>query len=472
MKVLLINPPAEQTLVGNNPKFLDEERGANPPLGLLYLAAALEQRTDHEVSVVDAIAEGLSYDALAEHIGSEQPDLIGVAVMTFTLLDAIKTVEVARRAAPGAKIVLGGPHVHLYPRETVSLPGVDFALTGECEHSFVDLVERLREPGRWDEVPGLAFHRDGHVVLNAKPGLIDDLDALPFPARDLVPYQRYSSVLARRQPITTMFTSRGCPYACTFCDRPHLGKKFRARSAANVADEMQACVEMGIHEILVYDDTFTVDRGRVLDICAEIQRSGLDLGWDIRARVDTVDEEMLRELKAAGCERIHYGVEAGSDRFMQVLRKGITVADAERAFRLTKRAGIATLAYFMIGIPGQAEADVHETMRLARRLDPDYVHVTILTPFPGTAIYRQALKEGVYDTDHWLEFARDPRPGFQPLYWTRDLGRDRLEALLAEAYKSFYLRPRYILKQLTRIRSWHELRGKVKAGLRVLFLRG
>ena len=472
MKVLLINPPAEQTLVGNNPKFLDEERGANPPLGLLYLAAALEQRTEHEVSVVDALAEELSYAQLTEHVGSEQPDLIGVSVMTFTLLDAIQTVETARRAAPEAKIVLGGPHVHLYPRETVSLPGVDFALVGECEHTFVELVERLAEPGRWPEVPGLAFHRDGEVVLNEKPGLIGDLDALPFPARDLVPFQRYTSVIARRQPITTMFTSRGCPYGCTFCDRPHLGKKFRARSAANVVDEMQACVEMGIPEILVYDDTFTVDRQRVLDICGEIQRRGLDLGWDIRARVDTVDAEVLAALKAAGCERIHYGVEAGSDHFMHVLRKGITVEQAERAFRLTRKAGIATLAYFMIGIPGETEADIHQTMRLARRLDPDFVHVTILTPFPGTAIYRQALDEGVFATDHWREFARNPRPGFQPPYWTREVSRERLEALLAQAYKSFYTRPRYIVRQLAKVRSWRELRQKVKAGLRVLFLRG
>ena len=471
MKILLINPPAEQTLVGNNPAFLDEERGCNPPLGLLYLAATLEERTDHQVSVVDAQVEALGYDALAEHVRGEAPALVGVSAMTFTLLDALRTVATVRQAAPDAKVVLGGPHVHLYPRETAALPGVDFAMAGECEYSFVELCQRLDQPDRWHEVPGLAFHRDGEIVLNPTAALIDDLDALPFPARDLVPFKRYTSILARRQPVTTMFTSRGCPYACTFCDRPHLGKRFRARSAASVVDEMQACLDMGIPEILIYDDTFTVRRQRVLDICAEIQRRGLDLGWDIRARVDTVDEEVLRALKAAGCERIHYGVEAGSDHFMQVIRKGITVEQARTAFRLTRQAGIATLAYFMIGIPGETEADCRDTFRLARRLDPDFVHVTILCPFPGTAIYRQALDEGVFETDHWLEFARSPRPGFQPLYWTRELSRQQLESLLTRAYKSFYTRPRYILKQLTKIRSWHEFRDKIKAGLRVLFLR-
>jgi len=488
-KVLLINPPAEQTLVGNNPRFLDEERGHNPPLGLLYLAAMLEERSDHAVCVLDAQAEELSYERLAEHVAGEAPDLVGITTMTFTLLDVLHTVQVVRQAAPEAKVVLGGPHVHLYPRESVALPGVDFAITGEGEHAIVALADRLDDPKRWTEVPGLAYHADcglriadcglrseigdrkSEIVVNEHAGLIDDLDSLPFPARDLVPFRRYSSVLAKRQPITTMFTSRGCPYRCTFCDRPHLGKKFRAHSPKYVADEMQSCVEMGIQEFFLYDDTFTIRRQRVLDICGEIQRRGLDIGWDIRARVDTVDEEMLKALRAAGCERIHYGVEAGDDHFMQVLNKGITVEDCRRAFRLTRRAGISTLAYFMIGIPGQTEADVRQTFRLARQLDPDVVHITILTPFPGTEIYRQAFEQGVYDRDYWLEFAREPQPGFQPLYWTKELGRERLEELLVAAYKNFYVRPRYILRQLLKCRSWRELTTKAKAGLRVALLR-
>ena len=472
MKVVLINPPAEQTLVGNNPKFLDEERGYNPPLGLLYIAAVLGSQTGHEVAIVDAMAEELSYEALGQRVKAEAPDLVGVTTMTFTLLDVVHTVEIVKQAVPEAKVMLGGPHVHLFARETLDLPGVDFCMRGEGDFQVARLCDRLHEPERWDEVPGLTCRRNGDLLETELAPPIADLDSVPFPARHLTDVTRYGSLIARRQPVTTMFTSRGCPYRCAFCDRPHLGKKFRARSAGNVVDEMEACLELGIPEFLLYDDTFTVRRQRVLDVCAEIQRRGLDVGWDIRARVDTVDEEMLAALKAAGCERIHYGVEAGSDEFLKVIRKGITVDQARTAFKLTRKAGICTLAYFMIGIPGETEPDVRQTLRLARELDPDFVHVTILTPFPGTEIYLNALADGVYETDHWRDFARSPQPGFQPKYWTREMSREQLEALLNAAYKSFYARPRYILRQLLKIRSFRELTAKIKAGLRVLFLRG
>ena len=231
MEVLLVNPPAENTLVGNNPKFVDEERGFNPPLGLLLLAAVLEQRSDHTVTVLDAQAEELSYEALEARIAAEAPDLVGITAMTFTIVDVVRTVECVRKATPGCKVVLGGPHVHLYPRESVALPGVDFAIMGEGEFSLLALCDRLGEPDRWSEVPGMAYRRDGEFMLNPLGDLIQELDELPLPARHLTDVRRYGSILAKRQPVTTMFTSRGCPFKCAFCDRPHLGKRFRARSA-------------------------------------------------------------------------------------------------------------------------------------------------------------------------------------------------------------------------------------------------
>ena len=301
--------------------------------------------------------------------------------------------------------------------------------------------------------------------------LEDDLDRLPFPARHLTPYPKYSSVIARRAPITTMFTSRGCPYQCIFCDRPHLGKKFRARSAKNVVDEMEACVELGIREFLVYDDTFTIQRQRVLDVCDEITRRKLDIGWDIRARVNTVDEEMLRRLRQAHCERIHYGVEAGTDRVLKVLQKGITLEQARQAFRATKRAGISTLAYFMIGAPTETREEILQTIAFARSLDPDFVHITIVTPFPGTRLYFMGLEQGRFTHDFWREFAANPTTDFQPQYWEEHLTRDELQELVTHAYKSFYERPGYILRRLAQVRSVGELARKARAGVKVFLMR-
>jgi anaerobic magnesium-protoporphyrin IX monomethyl ester cyclase len=470
VNILLINPPAENELVGNNPPIIDEERGYNPPLGLLYIAAYLEKHSNHKIEVLDAQVEGIGYDELETKVAEKKPDVVGITTMTFTLIDVLKTVQLVKRVDENIRVVLGGPHVHLYPNETIDIPGVDYLVLGEGEVALAQLIEGLDDNDRLEKITGLVFKVDGDVVNTGIRDMIDNLDELPFPARHLTPYWRYSSLLAKRMPITTMFTSRGCPYRCAFCDRPHLGKKFRARTAENVADEMEECVNMGIHEFLVYDDTFTIDRQRVLDICDEIIRRKLDIGWDIRARVDTVTKDMLKRLREANCERIHYGVEAGTDRILKVLRKGITLEQARGAFKMTKEVGISTLAYFMIGSPTETRGEILQTIEFAQKLDPDFVHITILTPFPATAIYRKGLEEGVFEGDFWREFAMNPTPGFEPEYWEENLPREELLELVAYAYKSFYARPKYVIKELAQVRSLNEFMRKVKAGLKVLRL--
>lgn len=468
MKVLLINPPRENELVGNNPPLIDEERGYNPPLGLLYLGAYLKLHSSHEVEVIDAQVENLSYPGLKSRIESVRPEVVGITAMTFTLLDVMKTVRLVKDIYSRVPVVIGGVHAFLFPAETARLPGVDFVLRGEGEENFSRLVEELTTRQKFDTIPGLVYALNGELRQNPPPPLISDLNALPFPDRTLTPYQKYSSVVAKRQPITTMFTSRGCPYRCSFCARPHLGKRFRYRSAENVAGEMEECVNLGIREFLIYDDTFTVNRLRVLGICDEIIKRDLKIGWDIRARVDCVDEEMLERLKSARCERIHYGIEAGTEKILKVLNKGINLDQARRAISLTKKAGIQTLAYFMIGSPTETREDILKTIDFALELNPDFVHITILTPFPATEIYRRGLEEGRFGEDCWRKFAENPRRGFTPPYWNENLNDEELQELLELAYKKFYTRPIYIIKELSRVRSLRELKTKAKAGLKVL----
>lgn len=467
MKILLINPPSENELHGNNPSIIEEERGYNPPLGILYIAGYLEKHTNFKVEVLDTQAEEIGYDRLKDAILAKQPDVVGITAMTFTLIDVIKVINLIKSMRPEIKVVLGGPHVHIYPEETINIPGVDFLVLGEGEVTFKELIENIDNPARLRSIPGLVFKENCKVINTGARPLNENLDSLPFPARHLTPVQKYSSLMARRIPITTMFTSRGCPYRCTFCDRPHLGKNFRARSAMNVVDEMEECVKLGINEFLIYDDTFTIDRQRVIDVCNEIKRRKLNIGWDIRARVNNIDRELLKKLKEANCERIHYGVESGNPEILKILNKGITVDRVRTTFKETKEAGISVLAYFMIGCPKETRKEIMETIAFAKELKPDFVHITIFTPFPATEIYKTGIKDGIIKEDFWREFAKNPVPGFQPKCWEENFTREELQELIVYAYKSFYTRPSYILRRLTHIRSIGEFKRMARAGLKV-----
>ena len=467
MKVLLVNPPQINLITNNIPSIVDEERGYNPPLGILYVAAYARENTPHEIKVIDAVVEELDYTALKARIALEKPDVVGITATTFTLVDACETARLVKEINKEIQVVMGGPHPYIYPEETINLPAVDFLVLGEGEEVFAALINSLHNPAALRRVMGLVFKHNGEIINTGNPTLMEDLDSLPFPARDLTPYRKYYSLIAKTQPVTTMITSRGCPFRCLFCDRPHLGKRFRPRSAVSVVDEMEECAGLGIHEILIYDDTFTVKKERVFEICREIRERGLKVGWDVRARVDTITPEMLKVMKGAGCERIHYGVEAGSPEVIKTLRKGITVEQVRRAFRDTKEAGISILAYFMIGSPGETRAQMAESLRLATELAPDYLHLAITTPFPETDLYRMGFDRGILKEDYWREFARDPKAGFTPRVWDEYLTRDELVELLHKGYKDFYLRPGYIWKGIKGLKSLSELKSKAKAGIKL-----
>lgn len=467
MKVLLVNPRIDNMITTNLPCYVDEQRGYNPPLGLMYVAAYAEQHTNCEIQILDMLAEEVTYEQLENELRKRKPDIIGITTTTFTLIDAMIVAKIAKATDKGARVVIGGPHAHIYPEETISLPEVDFLVLGEGELAFAELLEKIDDYESLKGVKGIVFKHEGEIINTGWAGLIEDLDSLPFPARHLTKVRKYGSLLAKGTVVSTMMSSRGCPHNCLFCHRPHLGKKFRPRSAANVVEEMEECVDMGIEEILVYDDTFTIDRQRVMDICRLILERGLSMTWDIRARVDTVDMEMLRALKKAGCERIHYGIESANPEILKVLRKGITLPQVESAFSMSKEVGISTLAYFMLGSPTETREQIMNTIDYAKRLEPDYCHFSVTTPYPATPLYEMGLKEGMF-SDYWRKFAANPRREFTTRFWEEDLSRDELIHLLDYAYKSFYTRPAYVLGQLRRVRSFSEFARKARAALRVL----
>lgn len=474
MKVLLINPPRWNELLGKNPSIIEKHRGFNPPLGLLYLASSLKKNTTFDVEVLDTQPLELTYPQLENVLAEKTFDVVGISAMSFTLLDAFKTAQTAKKVRPNARSILGGTHVHLFPEETIGLEGVDFVLMGEAELSIVDFLNHLEADSKGlENVPGLVVKTDEGKIIKNGIQSIKDLDGTPFPQRNLLNIRHYSSLLSRGSLCTTIISSRGCPFKCAFCDRPlsPVTSHFRARSAKNVVDEIHECVDLGIKDFLFYDDTFTVNRKRVLAICEEILQHQLRIRWDIRTRVDLVDEEMLRMLKKAGCLAIHYGVEAGNDKILQMLKKGFTVDKVKEVFKLTRRLGIETLAYFMIGLPSENARDIQDTFDLAKELRPDYAHFTIFSPYPGTELYYLGLERGIIKTDIWREFASHPQEGFKIPVWEENFTRDELYEMIVRFYKLFYLKPAYLFSRLRKVRSASELIRKARAGLSVVAMK-
>ncbi|MFO8056746.1 MAG: radical SAM protein [bacterium] len=470
MKVLLINPPSRRPIRSILPPEIEKERGLFPPLGILYLAGFVRDLPGVEVSVIDAQAEELSPDNIALRVREGAFDLVGITVMTFSLLDAMDTAMAIKAARPESVVVAGGPHPHLFPEETLKLGPFDAAFRGEGEHGFRKLLEDWPE-SRHHPPAGLWWKNGSKGHPDIAP-FIDSLDSLAMPARDLSRLSAYHSVLSGKRPITTMMSSRGCPYKCVFCDRPHLGKRFRSKSAESVADEMEACAEAGIREIVFYDDTFTTDAERVRAIADAILSRGIKIDWDIRARVSDLSEEDYALCRRAGLARVHFGVESGDPDILRSLRKGITADQARQAFKWAHEVGLETLAYFMVGLPGETRESMQKTLELAKELDPDYVHFSALIPFPGTPVYKTGLEKGIIKRDVWQKFAESPSPDFTPPVWEENLSSDEILEELARMYRSFYRQPRVVLRRLRRVRSLPGLVQGAKMGSRILFLRG
>ncbi len=443
-----------------------------PPLGLLYLAGYLRERSRHEPILLDAEAERLDGAALADRVRRVAPDMVGVTAMTHTLRDTLAAARIVRRTIPGVPVLFGGPHPTLYPHETVSLPEVDMVIVGEGEEPLRRLLDAIADGGDLSVVPGLGWKKEGIVTLNGNCWAADRLDDLPFPAFDAAPIARYGSLLAPHRPVMSMITSRGCPYRCSFCDRPLLkGNRWRAHSAERVVAEMAHLASLGVRDIALYDDTFTVDRDRVIEICRLKNERGITIPFSVRTRPDLVDEEILAHLATAGCTALHYGIESGSPRVRERLAKSGDLAQAAAICAATRRHGMAVLAYFMIGNPGETPDDIAATEQLIARLNPDYLHLTILMPFPGTPLYREMRESGRLPEDIWQHFAQDPSRDIVPPLWEEHFTRDELFAARRRIYRRFYGRPGYLLRQLRAVSSPRDLLTKLAKGLRLLTMR-
>lgn len=458
MRIVLINVPNTYELVGNDPVIIKEQQGIYPPLGILYIAAHL-QTLGYEMHVIDAQADNLTHEQVANRVVDINPDLIGLTAMTFTLVDCKLVIRELRKRLT-VPIVVGGPHTAIFPDECFELSGLaaDYVVVGEGEITLDTLAKDIQS-GKVN--PSMPIHN--RIYRQAQ--FIQDLNELPFPARTLIPTEKYYSVLAKSTPTTTSFSSRGCPFSCAYCDRPALGKGFRAMNAKRVVDEMEECEKMGIKEIFYYDDTFSVSMKRVSEICDEIMKRGVKIRWDIRTRVNVVNEELIKKMADAGCDRIHFGVESGNPRVVRVMNKGTSIKQVEDAFALCKKYKIKTLAYFMLGNPTETFEDVKDTLALSKKIKPDFMQMTILSPFPATKYYLDARNRGVIKTDVWRDYAKAINDGFRPPLWDEIYSREELETQMRWFYRSFYLTPGFVWERIKEVRNWGQFKRYASAGL-------
>lgn len=470
MKILLFNPPMENIIATTQPPYVVAEKGTYPPLGLLYLATMIKAKTDHQIKIVDCQLTKLTDEQIKEEIIKFRPDIVGITLITFMLIDASKLAAIVKECARLLKkdiiVVGGGPHATIFPEETIQKTDFDYIFSGEAEFSFLSFVNNINDSEALKTIPGIFFKENGNIVRGPENSFIENLDSLPIPDRRLLDYTKYKNLLAGKGLMTTSITSRGCPYKCIFCDR--LGKKFRAASPQYVIREIEDCLQLGINEIFFHDDTFTISKKRVMEICQLIEERQLKFKFSLRSRVDTIDEEMIRGLKKAGCTRISFGVESGVQRILERIKKGITLEQATNAFKLTKKYGITTLADFMIGHPDETIDEIRQTIKFAKKISPDYVQFSITTPYPATELYREGLEKGIIEKDVWKEFAENPSSNFSAPRWEQNINKQTLVSLLHECYRSFYLRPSYILRGIMKIRDGCEFKRKAKAGTKLL----
>ncbi|MCD4779795.1 MAG: B12-binding domain-containing radical SAM protein [Candidatus Omnitrophica bacterium] len=448
-------------------KSIDKEKGFFPPLGLLYIATYLKKHTAHEVRVLDCNTEHIDVPRLETVLLEFQPDIVGVSTITHHLIDAYAAAAVIKKISTDIITVFGGAHASIYPITTVENSNIDYAIRGEGEIVFTELVRAIEQNKSLAEIsaiPGIA------TKYLAKRGLkngdiqrlfIDDLDSLPSPDRTLVPYKKYHNILSPNRYMTTMFTTRGCPYHCVFCNR--MGRKVRSLSPGKVLSEIETLLKLGINEIFFKDDTFTIDQDRVKLICKGIIDRNYAFTWQVRTRADCFDFELLSLMKKAGCSRISFGIESGDPHILKMLRKELDFELARNVVQWCRQLGIQTLANYIIGCPGETKKEIHKTLLFAERLGTDYALFFILSLYPDTDLYRQAMASGLVPGDVWLDFAKNPTRAFIAPIWNENFSREELEEISKNIHKRFFIRPGLILREMKKIESPNEFIKKVRA---------
>lgn len=405
-----------------------------PPLGLGYIAGYLKQ---HNVSVDLVDCTFLSEGEALEKIRRSDPDIIGVYSM-FSMKN--KALQMARLLRENCEVLIaGGPLPSLNPKDF--LQDFDVIVIGEGEDTMLDLVHSLKNDTDLSRVGGIAYREKGKgdIRFTSPRGFIQNLDSIPLPARELFDNQAYKDYYSKKfgYTITSMITSRGCPFNCDFCSQPIFGNKFRTSSAANIVGEIETVLALGYERVWFADDCFTLNRKRLTDICNEIIRRRIEIDWECLSRVDTVDTELMAKMKKAGCVRVFFGIESGNNSVLALMKKQATTTQAKEAVRAAKLSGVQAGAFFILGYPGETNETILDTIKFASSLPLDYLSFTFPYPIPGTPLHDRVKEKMI--SDDWEE-PKHPRLIEHKLLYHSFFSEAKLQFAILKATIQFTLR--------------------------------
>jgi anaerobic magnesium-protoporphyrin IX monomethyl ester cyclase len=437
------------------------------PLGLGYIASYVRKYGKHEVQIYEPEAQRLKDSDLIEIIKKQDPDIIGLTCSTPNFFRALELAVFSKKHSK-AKIVLGGVHATAIPEYIINNYSefIDFVVVGEGEQTMLELIDSIENKRTANNINGLAF-KDGSKVVITKPrDYICDLDKIPFPARDLIPQNLFYPNLhnARYKNCASILTSRGCPFNCTFCAaRLVSGKQYRMHSAEYVIDEMEMLKkEYQTEQLLITDDTFTINRNRLEEICRAMIKKKLNLKWFCFSQVNTVNKESLKLMKEAGCFSIGFGVESSDEMILRNMGKNIKPEQALKTINIANKIGLKTQAFYIFGSPGETKEQMQKTIKFSRKVNSTMAFYNMLVPYPGTKDFDFYFKNISLKDINWKNFVAI---GEESVLKNAAVSTKEIVKLMANANTTYYLHPKRIFNLLRNIKTFYELKNYILGGL-------
>jgi len=454
MKVLLVNPSFDLKKFGKFKRFMEPM----PCIGLAYIAAVLE-KNNIEVEIIDDFASGLGECGILKRIKEKRIDIVGIGCLTPSAPAVFSLAKKIKEYDKNILTVLGNIHASVFAEDILrTYAAVDVIVHGEGEFTMLELVRAREKNKDFSNIDGISFRCDGQVIRTKPRLLLEDLDELPYPSWKLLPFKKYGLLPFADidKPTLTISGSRGCPYNCVFCSLLHINKKYRKRKTEKIVDEIECLVNnFSVKQIGFIDPIFPLFREDGLDFCAEMIKRGLNrkVVWICETRVDTVDRELLRAMAGAGCRRILYGIESGEQKKINNIQKNFSLNIARQTIQDTKKEGIQTVGFFMLGLPGDTSESINKTIRFSQEINLDFAKFAIAVPFPGSKLYEDLSSSGKFKRNDWENFLTFHSDSKDLVYIPGELTAEGLMSMQRKAHFEFYLRPHIVFKYLFKNRT-------------------